>query len=532
MTETAKECRDRVRDDWSRKLLYNRQLREIFEYFMPYRDVTGLMGLENQSEGANRTDRIFDITGLNSAFRFAGRVQTELTPVFQEFFSLEAGPLVPEGPDRERLNLAFQQVGRMVSGILSGGSFALKSHEMYLDLFAGTGNMYIAAGDEAEPCHFRTVPLPEVALHDGPYGDIWGRDWKKQYKAGHLEAMWPNGRFSDALATKIREDKNQKITVHQSTMFDHKSKRHILKVFADNDPEDHIIWEEEFRTSPWINPRFFVVSGEVDGRGLGHLGLPAIKTLNKLREFELLAAAFEALGLWTQRNDGVFNPEMVKFEPGAMWQVGSTGGPLGPTIQRLEHPKNFDISNVVMQDERMQLKQALFDETLPPDTAAVRSATEIAERMRRISQDMGGVYARLTLEIVKPVVERVIDILEGMGKLPTNITLDQLTTRVRVVAPIAAGQQAQRVSQIVNWLQMMAMLAGPQAAMMAAKVETLFPEMGRMLGVEERFIRSEQDRAQLMQMIGSLQGASQAAAMQPAQQPVADGQQFINGGAH
>ena len=538
MSETAKETRERVRDAWSRKLLYNRQLREIYEYFMPYRDVTGIFGLENQSEGQNHTDRIFDITGVNSAFRFAGRVQTQLTPVFQDFFSLEAGPLIPDGDKKNEINLAYQAVGRMVSGILSGGSFAMKAHEMYLDLFAGTGAMFIARGDEIEPCKFRTVPLPEIALDEGPYGDIWGVDWRKRYKARWLPVMWPKGEFSPELRQKIKDDGGKaELTIHQSTMYDPEKKRFVLRCFADEDTEDAIFWEEDFRTSPWITPRFFVISGEAYGRGLGHLGLPSVKTTNKVRELALLAAAFSVLGLWMQRNDGVFNPDMIKFEPLAMWQVGSTGGPLGPTIQRLDTPKDFDVSWHIMQDEREQLKQALFDDTLPPDTAAVRSATEIAERMKRVSQDLGGVYGRLTLEIVKPIVQRVIDILEQMGKLNTNVSLDQLITRVRVVAPIAASQQAERVGQLVNWLQMMSMLGGPQAAMMAAKVEDLFPEMGRMLGVEERFIRSNPDRQQLMQMIGALQGASQAAAMQgppgesggPAPAPA---QQYVNGGPH
>ncbi len=532
MSESASETRERVADAWSRKLLYNRQLREIYEYFMPYRDVTGMFGLENQTEGQNRTDRIFDITGMRSAFTFAGRMQQQVTPVFQEFASLEAGPLVPEGAEREKMNLAYQAVGRMVSGVLSGGSFAMKAHEMYLDLFAGTGAMFIAEGDEVEPCLFRTVPIPEIALELGPYGDVWGVDWRKRYKAHHLPTMWPKGTFSPNLREAMKERKNE-VTVHQSTMYDPKSKRYVLRVFCDKDDENAIIWEEEFRVSPWITPRFFVVPGEADGRGLAHIGLPAVKTLNKVRELELLAAAFSVLGIWTQRNDGVFNPDMAKFEPLAMWQVGSTGGPLGPTIQRLDTPKDFNVAHIVMEDERMQLKQALFDDELPPDTAAVRSATEIAERMKRLSTNQGGVLGRVTLEIVKPIYMRVIDILHKTGKLQGNISIDDLITRVRVVAPIAAGQQADKVSTIVNWLQMMGMLAGPQAAMMAAKVEDLLPEMGRMLGVEERFIRGGQDREALMKMIGSLQGASQAAAMQgpPGEQP-APAQQLINGGGH
>jgi Bacteriophage head to tail connecting protein len=144
------------------------------------------------------------------------------------------------------------------------------------------------------------------------------------------------------------------------------------------------------------------------------------------------------------------------------------------------------------------------------------------------------VMGRLTLEVVAPVVTRVIDILAKKGKLQQKITVDQLLTQVRIIAPIAAGQQAQKVGNIVNWLQMMSMLAGPQAAMMAAKIEELFPALGRMMGVEERFIRDNASRDMLMSMVGKLQGAGQAAAMRPPQDeaPQMPGHQFVNGGAH
>ena len=128
------------------------------------------------------------------------------------------------------------------------------------------------------------------------------------------------------------------------------------------------------------------------------------------------------LGLWTRRNDGVFNPDNARFEPLGMWQVASTGGPLRPTLQRLDVPHNFDISSFVIEDERQQMKIAMMDDALPPLAGAVRSPTEIVERMQLLNQDIGGVFGRMTLEVVSPLVQRVVDILESTGKLSTNST--------------------------------------------------------------------------------------------------------------
>jgi hypothetical protein len=375
------------------------------------------------------------------------------------------------------------------------------------------------------------VPIPEIALDEGPDGDIWGVDWKRRYRYRHLKTLWPRAEIGKELQAQIKDSPNGEVTLHQNTYYAPSERRHVLKVWRENGGDTELIWEESFRTNPWITPRFFVVPGEVYGRGLAHLGLASAKTTNKARELALLAAAFAVMGLWARRNDGVFNPDTARFEPLAMWQVGTTGGPLGPTLQRLDVPHNFDISSFVIEDERQQMKMLMMDDALPPLAGAVRSPTEIVERMQLLNQDIGGVFGRMTLEIVAPLVQRVIDILEGKGQLATRITIDQLLTQLRVIAPIAAAQQAAKVNAVTNWLQLMVMLFGPQAAMLFARIEELAPEMGRWLGVEERFIRSKLESGDLQKMIASMMAAGQQQDAAAAQTPPLPAQQIVGGGA-
>ena len=354
MAESLKECKERITDAWQRKRYYERQLREIYQYIMPYRDPAGLSGIETKTEGDTRTDHIFDGTAPAASLRFAGRMQRELTPIFQDFFAIEAGPLVPEGDDKKKLTEAFQAVGKITNGVLASGSFHMKSHEMFLDLFAGTGAMNITAGDEYDLVRFRTVPISEIALDEGPWGDIWGVDWKRSYRASHLKTCWPQGDFGKSLESTIKDSPRTPICIHQNTYYDPTTRRHCLKVWREGATDTELIFEEDYRTNPWITPRFFVVPGEPYGRGLAHLGLPFTKTTNKARELALLAAAFSVMGLWMRRNDGVFNPDTARFEPLAMWQVASTGGPLGPTVQRLDVPHNFDVSHFVIGDDGLR----------------------------------------------------------------------------------------------------------------------------------------------------------------------------------
>lgn len=514
---------------------YHRELDDIYKYYMPFRLSTSEQMPERggPSEGQSRTGDLFDGTGLSAAFNFAGTMQADWMPPFEDFFKLEPGPLFPEGDERKQLAEELEKITRLVHGVLTRAR--VTAHEMMIDLFAGTGAMYQASGDDDELVRSRAVPPSELALEEGPWGDIWHIWWRRKYKLRDLEALWPKGNFSKTVADAIKNDKGAAkrgtTLITQYTCYDPREKQWKLRVWSDLDNDDTFIWQEDFRTSRWVVPRFFKVPGETFGRGLAHLGLPFVKTANKTRELALRAAAFAILGIWMRRNDGVFNPDTAVFKPLAMWTVASTGGPLGPTIQRLPVPQDFDVSSIVMQDEREQIRRVLLDDELPSEQDPVRSATEIAGRLRRYARNRGGTGSRIALELVTPIVRNAVDILEKQGKLDTNLKIDQLLTQVTVTAPAAAAQRADKVDRAVSWIQMIVMLFGPQAALLAAKVEELLPQLGRWLGVDERHIRSKAEAEQLRELLQQLVAAQANAQAQPKLPPPDPAQQIVNGGA-
>jgi hypothetical protein len=507
---SGKKLRERAGETWTHKEPFNALLSDIYDFVMPYRD-----NAERKGPAAPRNDRVFDATAPGASFRFAGRLQRQLLPPFQPAFALEAGPLI-EGEAAEEVNVELQRVQRVATGALSTGPFHMAAHEMFFDLYAGNGALYLGKGNERQLIRAIAVPFREVAFEEGPWGEIWGVYWKRKWRGEQLKVLWPKGRFSEKLKKSVEEKPREEVPIWQYTYYDPETERWELRVWAEGDDDEAIIWKEDFRTKPWVTPRFFKIPGEPYGRGPAHLALPLVKTVNKVRELALIAAAFAVFGLWMRRNDSVFNPDTARMEPKAMWTVSSTGGPLGPAIARLSVPENFDISSFVIADEREQMKRLLLDDALPPIEGAVRSPTEIAERISMFAEDLGGVFPRLALEIVHPVAQRAIDILEQFGIIKTSLTIDQLLTQVRVIAPIAAGQQADKVKRHVEWWQMGSMMAGPQAMMLAGRIEELLPEMARWMGIEERFLRTTEERKQLQQMVAQMIAMQQAAAAAPA----------------
>lgn len=493
------KLRRRAQRVWTKSDTWRTILDQIHENFMPMRrnaDKTG---------GVMNVDKMFDGTGPKSAFRFAGRLQSDLTPADEKFFELVAGPAIRDKGQRAELAKQLEPIADIVDATFTA-EWQLASVEMYSDVFGGQGALLTNPGkNNDEIVNDVAVPAAEISLEGDGYNRPKGIVWKRNHAAEDLPDMFPDHKWSDQLKNQIEREQDKEIEVIQYTRRDEKTRhwRHKAMVQGENDFVD----ESESRTCPWLTPRFWVIPGMVQGFGVGHLALPFTKTANKSRELALKAAAFALLGMWMQRDDGVFDPDVARFYPGAFLKVGSTGGPLGASLQKMDIPHNFDISSVVLEDERTQIKQATFDDTLPPITGAVRSPTEIVERMRRLDMDWAGVDGRLSMEVVNRAVARRLEILERKRILPTRLTIDQLLVQCNVTSPITRARRTRKAQSIIEALQLPISLFGLEITGLMADIEEACITIMRELGMPETLIRSPEQRAGLQKMIGQILAA-------------------------
>lgn len=482
-------------------------LDEAYQYAIPFRKST-----RNTGTGEKRVDQVFDHTAIDSAFRFAGKVQQDVWPAGQDNFELEAGPIVQEQKEREVLNAGLEGVGNVLQAFFDDGDWDLAFHEMALDLSAGTGAMLLNPSDEPdklwEPI---SVPIEELLLESGRNNKISAIFWDRKMSYREFFDTWPEGKFSEDLKKLHREKAEDMMETHVDTIWDRKKRRWRMIVWCEK--QNTIVFESQSRTCPWLTPRYFRVPGETYGRGPVMLAMPTIKTLNTAARLQLQAAAIAMLGIYTARDDGVFNPDLAPLEPGEFWKVASNGGPMGPSVQRFPDPR-LDLSNLVLNEMRMGVKATMMDQSLPPDGAAVRSATEIMERVKRLASDHLGAYGRLVKEIHIPAVKRAMEIAYDKALIPNEIPIDQLLVRVRVKSPLSIAREAERVETIINWLQMVLAIAGaagaPQMAGRVAKMELALAEIGQLLGVPSKYIVSTDEREE---MDDQAAGAAGVAAM-------------------
>lgn len=463
-------------------------LDEAYDYAIPFRK-----GVEHGGKGEERVNRAFDQTAIVGAFRFAGRLWQDF--VGEEMFKLAPGDLLP-AKEKDQLRPQLEQLSMILAGMTSNGEFDMAFHEMGLDLSASTGAMLVLEGEDVQqPARFVSVPFNEVRLLSGRYGSVGGVFWSRKWPVWEIADEYDNDldKIGPNLRQKIKDKPEDDEIITQACIYDARKKLWVTSIWADCD--DVIIRSQEARTCPWITPRYFRVPGETIGRGPVMLAMPSIKTLNTAQSLSLQAAAIAMLGIWTAVNDGVFNPDMSTIEPGAIWTVARNGGVLGPSVQRLQDP-NIDLSNIIINDLRMAVQAAMMDQSLPPDGAAVKSATEILERAKRLASDHTGAFGRLVYEIIVPLARRLIEIAYNKGLIPFAPDIDQILVKVKITSPLATARAAERMQKIVQWIDMVLAIL-QDAAPSVAKLQDALEYIGHELGVPSEFIVTREERQEM-----------------------------------
>jgi len=269
------------------------------------------------------------------------------------------------------------------------------------------------------------------------------------------------------------------------------------------------------KSSPWIVARYMKVSGEVYGRGPLVTAIPDIKTLNKTLELLLKNASLSIAGVYTAADDGVLNPQAIRIAPGAIIPVARNGGPQGESLRMLPRSGDFNVSQIIINDLRMNVKKILLDDTLPPDNMSARSATEIAERMKELAQNLGSAFGRLITETMVPLVGRILYVMDERGLIEMPLRVNGLEVKVTPVSPIAQAQNMGDIEKIMQWVQMSTAL-GPEGQM-AVKTGSIADYVADKLGVPAELRTTPAERQQIMEQ--AMQAAQMAAQAEAGVEP-------------
>lgn len=479
--------------------------REAMELTFPDRE-----NFTKTKEGQQKAAYNWDSTPQVSVIRAANRLSADFTPQFLDWFEIGLGPAAEQmgeeafeaavGKSKEAAKAELEGVTAICQAVFNGPGFPTASNEMYIDWHYGQGGMKIMPNDDflGEPVIFQAMPLSHFYAYEGANGRLDRWFFWHEMRADAIKTEWPDA----VLPAKIEEEAAKPTpgmvklasVVYRDT--DEKDKPFRYEVFWQKGSDKARLVERKSRTSPFITPRYSKLPGENRGRGPVTFALPDIRTANKIVELTLRAVAVAVAGVYTATENGVSGP--VSIKPYSIIKVRRNGGPDGPSLQRLDSPQRIDFGELVLDTLHMNIRKIIGDNSLPPESDPIRTATEFIQRARELVADQAGGLGRLYAEAIIPAVQRVVDILESKQILPTQgLQIDQFLIEVRMISPLARGEAMAEVENIVRFMEMLKALGGDMLMGYEVDLEKVTPRLGDLMTVPMDVRTTEAQKAQL-----------------------------------
>ena len=486
---------------------------EAYEYALPMRNLYDGY-YEQSTPGQNKMKRVFDSTAIHSTARFANRLQSSLFPPQRAWCRLSPGNEVPQEREIETQQVLDFYSERMFS-IMNQSGFDLAMGEFLLDLAVGTAVMLIQPGDELTPIRYTAIPSYHVTFDEGPNGnvDTVYRKFRRPFRV--IDKEWPDAEMPEEMIRKYQEDPTEMVELLEATYTEDNQIHYCLMTMED----DYKLVHRNLKSFPFVISRYMKASNERYGRGPILYCLPDIKTLNKVVELTLKNASISIGGVFTAVDDGVLNPQTISIVPGAVIGVSSNGGPRGPSLAPLPRSGDANLSQIVANDLRANIKKTLLDEGLTPDNMSARSATEINARLSDLAQNLGSAFGRLISETMHPIVRRTLELMDEMGMIELPLKVNGLEVKVTPVSPLAMANNMEKVSEIMQFMQVSQAL-GPQAQTLL-RMDAVGDYLADQLGIPAELRTTPQERQQIQQeLLQAAQAQLQAQGMAQPEQAI------------
>jgi len=379
----------------------------------------------------------------------------------------------------------------------------------------GTAVMLIQPGDELTPIRYTAIPSYHVTFDEGPNGnvDTVYRKFRRPFRV--IDKEWPDAEMPEEMIRKYQEDPTEMVELLEATYTEDNQIHYCLMTMED----DYKLVHRNLKSFPFVISRYMKASNERYGRGPILYCLPDIKTLNKVVELTLKNASISIGGVFTAVDDGVLNPQTISIVPGAVIGVSSNGGPRGPSLAPLPRSGDANLSQIVANDLRANIKKTLLDEGLTPDNMSARSATEINARLSDLAQNLGSAFGRLISETMHPIVRRTLELMDEMGMIELPLKVNGLEVKVTPVSPLAMANNMEKVSEIMQFMQVSQAL-GPQAQTLL-RMDAVGDYLADQLGIPAELRTTPQERQQIQQeLLQAAQAQLQAQGMAQPEQAI------------
>lgn len=464
---------------------------EAMDYATPQRET-----FTQHAEGQRKNRFVYDSTAVEGAEQFSSRIQGSLLPSWQQWANLVAGEEVPKDEQAE-VDKSLKGLTDKIFANLNHSNFDTEISPSLKDLSIGTGAILVEEAPFGSASAFRFTNIPLAELHLEKAGGAWRF---QKIPCGKIEQTWPEADIPAELQKIIAKDPNQEVDIVNGMV---RNPEDDEKPFAQVVMyKKHVVFTQSFKTNRLLVFRWSVTPGETYGRGPAINKLPDIRTANKIVELILGNAALQMSGVYTGRDDGLFNPHTVRIAPGSIIPVGSNDN-ANPSLRPLTPSGNLGIADGLLEMMQNGIRKAFFSDPLGEITDPVRSATENIIRNQEFLKQSGASIGRLKTELVEPLVNAMVDILKDLGQFPGNLNINGKEITIRQVSPLAQSEKIEEFQNTQLWFSTLANFLPQEVIAAKVKVENLPGTFQKQLGVNPELIRSDAETKQLAKQVQS-----------------------------
>lgn len=494
---------------------------QLLKYIQPDKD--NVYG-EN-TPGQRKNTQVFDGTAIKANRDLANAMVSLLMNPSSKWFQYATG--IPELDDKDNVAKWLDRATRITLNTLQNSNFYPTIHEAFLDDGAIGTSALLVLDDEETDVRIECQPIFEWVISENSKREVdvgyrkykytlrqMVEDFGEDFLQGDMElekclketpdkmfeiiqAIEPTKNIAKYYPQIERETANPFVSVHVMCQ-----KEKVLKVGG-------------FTSKPLIVTRHSKQSGEMYGRCPGMEAFPDIRTVNALKKIILVGGQLAIAPPLQATDNSVMRG--VKMRPYGMTYRRPGSDP----IQSLFSGARPDIGNDLLQQIQEDIKQFFYIDQLRTIQADRMTATEIMQRRDEQFRSFGAILARKDVELVKPLIDRVFQILYEKGRFgEAPEELAEVDGRLKVVynSMIAKAMTTAEAENFTRAIQISeAVFSLDPAVADNLDSDKILRNNMRAMGVNQDFMRDESDRDKIREQRAESEAAQQQAALGQAQ---------------
>lgn len=438
---------------------YESEMRSCFDYTFPERGA----GLEGNvfaaQEARAKRAAIYDDTVKDGSRTLASSIVGGMVPANSIWFGLDLGGNEPDDAARW-----LSDASQFLFDNIHAGNFDQASFECSLDLVSGAGYFveYIGEGKDGG-FDFEQWPVGQCYISSSKPG-------------GRVDTIYRNFCLSveqcvadwgiDAVSEKTRQLYNDRRFDEPVEIIWAIEPRAIAQTgggakLAKNKPfssiklergAKHTISESGYDEFPCAVPRWSLIPESHYATSPVAGCLATVKTLNKIKETDLVNFEMAAYGMYKAKDDGILNPFTTVIGPRRVVVVADL-----ENFQAVPAGGDAKLSQFVASDMQAAIRRMLLADVLQPQDGPAMTATEVHARLMLLRQQLGPIFGRLQAEWLRAVIERCFGIALRAGALvaacgPIPQSLAGRTLNIHYTSPLARAQKLEEVVAIDQWV--------------------------------------------------------------------------------